>query len=159
MPPKHPPDKNAPQPTPAPALTDGQTAGSSEATLVPPPGAKPGSIADRIDKAFQPLATAFGGKGAESSQILGDNFAEMGSIQWELKGSSHGYIGTYKTLGDAQQAAIQHVHTRQPSVLASRKNPSTWTITPVLVITVLDVCLQPVPVGSLAKVIDDGKER
>jgi hypothetical protein len=143
-----------PQPTPTPQITDGATA---------PPAAAPTSpvaelsTAGKIEASLQtllPLLTSiFGAEGG-----LGVEAAELGvgagNIIWQLFSKHHSMLSEHKSLKAAIQAAVLHVHTRQPGVLASRKNPSTWEIHPVIQLTVSDILKHPVPVGSLAKDLD-----
>src|SRR5277367_2085860 len=119
------------QPLTAPTLTDAEVASTQKALPGDAPEAASGRTAARISKRFMPITSLFGGTSGDNAEILGKGVLEIGTVKFELTGSTHGYLGTYDTLADAQQACIQHVHTQQSGTLASIKNPSTWTITPV----------------------------
>ena len=136
-------------PTPATPATQSPPTASTAA-------ADPGALV-RIEQLVQSLAptlaSIFGPPGAAGA-VLAEMGLEAANVVYELHSKHHSLLSTHKTLPDAVQACIKHVHMRQPGVLASRRNPTTWTIHPVIQLTVADILKHPAPVGSLAKDID-----
>jgi len=110
--------------------------------------------AEALVQSLAPTFAAIFGPPGAAGAVLAEMGLEAANVVYELHSKHHSLLSTHKTLPEAVQAAVKHVHFRQPGVLASRRNPTTWTIHPVIQLSVADILKHPAPVGSLAKDID-----